>query len=205
MKTSESIDLFCVALVKAQEEAQHANFDSKNPHFKSKYASLAEVIDTMKAVLARHELAVIQMPEYREGLGHVLTSRIIHKSGQWLETEMLMNPVKNDPQGVGSAITYAKRQSLTGVLCIASEDDDDGNAASHAPTVTNEKARAETLASIKKHLDSLNSEDEIRRFFPSAVTRLNAMKGSKDYNELTALCQARIAATKSANDEKAAA
>jgi hypothetical protein len=205
MKTSDTIINISAALVAMQAEATHANFDSKNPHFKSKYASLAEVIDTVRPVLAKHKLAVIQLPAFRENVGHVLCTRIVHESGEWIEEEMRLNPIKDDPQGLGSSLTYSRRYSLPGVCMIASEDDDDGNAASHPPTVTNEKAKAETMASIKKHLESLHSEEEIRRFFPSAVTRLNAMKGSKDYNELTSLCQARIAATKSANDEKAAA
>jgi len=192
MKTSESIDLISAALVAAQGEAQHANFDSKNPHFKSKYASLAEVIDTMKAVLAKHDLAVIQLPEHRE-VGHVLMTRILHKSGQFIESEMLLNPIKNDPQSVGSSITYGKRYSLIGILCIASEDDDDGNRASHGPNVTPSQAKSITMEEVKKQLAALESEDAVRKYFPAGASKLCAMKGSDDYKQLTALCQARIA------------
>ena len=184
MKTSESIDLISAAIVAMQSEAQHANFDSKNPHFKSKYASLAEVIDTVKPILAKHELAVIQLPAFRESIGHVLCTRILHKSGQWIEEEMRLNPIKDDPQGLGSSLTYSRRYSIPGVAMIASEEDDDGNSASHAPNVTTVQAKAFTKEQVIKHLHSLNTEDDIRKFFPAAITRLGFMKGSTEYSEI---------------------
>lgn len=193
MKTSETIELISAALVSMQSEAQHANFDSKNPHFKSKYASLAEVIDTAKPVLAKHGLAVIQLPAFRENIGHVLCTRIIHSSGQWIEDEMRLNPIKDDPQGLGSALTYARRYSIPGVCMIASEEDDDGNRASHGPNVTPIQAKSITMEEVKKQIASLDSEDAVRKFFPICSSKLCAMKGSDEYKELTALCQARIA------------
>lgn len=193
MKTSETIELISAALVSMQSEAQHANFDSKNPHFKSKYASLAEVIDTAKPVLAKHGLAVIQLPAFRENIGHVLCTRIIHSSGQWIEDEMRLNPIKDDPQGLGSALTYARRYSIPGVCMIASEDDDDGNRASHGPNVTPIQAKSITMEEVKKQLATLANEEAVRKFFPVGASRLNAMKGSDEYKELTSLCQARIA------------
>lgn len=193
MKTSETIELISAALVSMQAEAQHANFDSKNPHFKSKYASLAEVIDTAKPVLAKHGLAVIQLPAFRENIGHVLCTRIIHSSGQWIEDEMRLNPIKDDPQGLGSALTYARRYSIPGICMIASEDDDDGNRASHGPNVTPIQAKSITMEEVKKQLATLANEESVRKFFPVGASRLNAMKGSDEYKELTALCQARIA------------
>ena len=193
MKTSEQVDLISAALVEMQAESTHANFDSKNPHFKSKYASLSEVIDTAKPVLAKHGLAVIQLPSFRDNIGHVLCTRIVHKSGQWIEDEMRLNPIKDDPQGLGSALTYARRYSIPGVCMIASEDDDDGNAASHKPNVSTIQAKAVSMEEIKKQLAALNTEDEVRKFFPLGRSQLNAMQGSNEFKELTALCQARIA------------
>ena len=193
MKTSEQVDLISAALVEMQAESTHANFDSKNPHFKSKYASLAEVIDTAKPVLAKHGLAVIQLPAFRENIGHVLCTRIVHKSGQWIEDEMRLNPIKDDPQGLGSALTYARRYSIPGVCMIASEDDDDGNAASHKQNVSAIQAKAVSMDEVKKQLAALNTEDAVRKFFPLGRSQLNAMRGSNEFEELTALCQARIA------------
>lgn len=205
MKTSDNIELISAALVAMQGEAQHANFDSKNPHFKSKYASLAEVIDTVKPILAKHELAVIQLPGYREGIGHVLCTRILHKSGQWIEEEMKLNPIKDDPQGLGSSLTYSRRYSIPGVAMIASEDDDDGNAASHGPNVTPIQAKAVTKEQVLKHLQSLHTEDDIRKFFPSAITRLCFMKGSDEYSEIVkAFTQHTNDVKKAANEAKSA-
>ncbi len=205
MKTSESIDLISAALVAMQGEAQHANFDSKNPHFKSKYASLAEIIDTVKPILAKHELAVIQLPAYREGIGHMLCTRILHKSGQWIEEEMRLNPIKDDPQGLGSSLTYSRRYSIPGVAMIASEEDDDGNAASHGPNVTPVQAKAVTKDQVIKHLNSLHSEDDIRKFFPSAITRLGFMKGSNEYNEIVKVFTQRTNEVKSVASNEAQA
>ena len=197
MKTSDNVELVSAALVSMQAEAQHANFDSKNPHFKSKYASLAEVIDTVKPVLAKHGLAIVQMPAFRENVGHVLCTRIIHKSGQWIEDEMRLNPIKDDPQGLGSSLTYSRRYSIPAICMIASEDDDDGNKASHGPNVTPIQAKSITMEQVKKDIAALNSEEAVRKYFPTASAKLNAMKGSNDYVELTALCQTRIGELKS--------
>jgi len=198
MKTSENVELISAAMVAMQAESEHANFDSKNPHFKSKYASLAEVIDTVKPVLAKHGLAIVQMPAFRENVGHVLCTRIIHKSGQWIEDEMRLNPIKDDPQGLGSSLTYARRYSIPAICMVASEDDDDGNKASHGPNVTSIQAKSITMEQVRKDILALQSEDAVRKYFPTAAAKLNAMKGSNDYVELTALCQSRIGELKSA-------
>lgn len=171
MKTSESIQSLCAALVSAQADAVNAAFDSVNPHFRNKYASLAEVISTMKPVLAKHGLAVIQLPAFRQDVGPVLVTRIVHKSGEWMEDEYPINPVKNDPQGFGSAITYARRYTLPGILMIASEEDDDGNAASQrqpqpqpqrpaSPQVPDAvKAR---IAELRPAVDAATSKDALK-------------------------------------------
>lgn len=158
MKTSENIEHISAALVAMQADARHANFDSKNPHYKSKYASLAEVIDTVRPVLAKHGLAVLQLPGFRPDVGHVMVTRVVHASGQWIEEEMKLNPTKEDPQGLGSSITYARRYSLPGVCLIASEEDDDGNEASRpvAPPPP-----AATTEQVEKGLAACKSADEI--------------------------------------------
>ncbi len=204
MKTSDNITKIAAAMVAMQAGAQHANFDSKNPHFKSKYASLAEVIDTVRPVLAKHGLAVIQLPAFRENIGHVLCTRIVHESGEWIEDEMRLNPVKDDPQGLGSNLTYARRYSLPGVCLIASEDDDDANAASHPPTVTNAQAKAQCLETINGEIKACTSEKQVRDNFPRWNARLGGMKGSTEYQQLTNLCSERIAELKASNDQVAA-
>jgi hypothetical protein len=204
MKTSDSITKIAASLVAMQAEAKHANFDSKNPHFKSKYASLSEVIDTVRPVLAKHGLAVIQLPAFRTDIGHVLCTRIVHESGEWIEDEMRLNPIKDDPQGLGSSITYAKRYSLPGVCLIASEDDDDANAASHPPTVNNAQARVVSLEVVTKEINACTTEKQVRDAFPRWNASVGGLKGSDAYQTLTDQCTKRIAELKAANEPVAA-
>jgi hypothetical protein len=128
MRQSESIAKLAAALVKAQAEVENATKDSRNPHFKSGYASLASVIDTTKPVLSKYGLAVVQMPGFADGLA-TLDCRLVHESGEWIEGTAGAPLQKNDPQGVGSALTYLRRYSLAALTGITQEDDD-GNAAS---------------------------------------------------------------------------
>ena len=117
------------ALVKAQAEMGNAPKDGKNPHFKSNYATLQSVIDTVRPVLAKHGLTFTQN-FCDSDLGTVaIETIIIHESGQQMGTGIFRVPTtKQDAQGYGSALTYCKRYSLQTAFGIASEDDD-GNAA----------------------------------------------------------------------------
>lgn len=117
------------ALVKAQSAVNHAAKDSKNPHFKAAYSSLASVIDAVRPALSANGLAFVQKLHTAEH-GVVVETVILHESGQELSCGQLFVPAtKQDAQGFGSAITYGKRYTLQAALGIASEDDD-GNAAS---------------------------------------------------------------------------
>jgi len=114
------------ALVKAVGELSNVAKTAANPYFKSKYAPLDAIIDATRPVLKKHGLAVIQQPLFMEGTAGVETT-ILHEGG-YSTTSKLLLPLKDQsPQGVGSAITYARRYALAAVLGIASEDDDDGN------------------------------------------------------------------------------
>ena len=128
MFKSESIANLADALSKAQGAMRNAVKDSDNPFFKSKYADLASVADACRDELAQNNLAVCQLPTMREGK-MVLEYVLMHASGEFIGSELEMTPVKTDPQGIGSAITYARRYTLAGIANVATEDDD-GNAAS---------------------------------------------------------------------------
>ena len=120
------------ALVKAQAAMSHAAKDSKNPHFKSAYSSLASVIDAVRPHLSANGLAVVQKTHDAEG-GVCVETVIIHESGQEMSFGKLFVPAsKHDSQGFGSALSYAKRYSIQTALCIASADDD-GEAAVKSP------------------------------------------------------------------------
>lgn len=125
---SDSIIKLAEALAAAQSEIENAAKKSNNPHFKSKYADLAEVINTARPVLSKHGLSVTQWPSFADGLVSVETL-LTHKSGEWIANTASAPADKLTAQGVGSAITYLRRYSLAALACIAQEDDD-GNAAS---------------------------------------------------------------------------
>ncbi len=136
MKTSEGIAKISKAIVDFQAEITNPARTADNPFFKSKYTPLADLIDHVKPVMAKNGLAVIQScGEGATGDTAVFT-RLIHNSGEWIESDpVVVAAGKNKegevtPQAVGAAITYARRYGLAAILGVASEEDDDGNAAS---------------------------------------------------------------------------
>ena len=116
---------FVEALAKAQARLGGAVAkDGKNPHFRSEYATLGAVLRAAIPALTAEGIALVQ---YRDGAE--LVTLLGHVEGGKLETRYPLQPTKNDPQGWGSAITYARRYQLMSLLGLAGEDDD-GNAAS---------------------------------------------------------------------------
>ena len=128
MQKSESIAKLTEALVAAQSEYNLLLKESDNPFFKSKYADLAACIDAVRPALQKNGLAVSQLTDVLNDKP-VLTSMLMHVSGEWIAGSYPIVASKQDPQGFGAGITYARRFSLCGLLGIAAEDDD-GNTAS---------------------------------------------------------------------------
>lgn len=127
---SPSIGKLIEALAKASVEFTPIVKDSENPFFKSKYADLAAVIDATRPFLGKNGLAVLQPSHYSREAGMVeIITLLAHSSGEWLRCKLEMPMAKQDAQGIGSAITYGRRYSYSAVLNVASEQDDDGNAA----------------------------------------------------------------------------
>lgn len=116
------------ALAKAQGEIKNATFNKTNPHFKSKYADLASIRDAVTPSLAKHGLSVAQMTDYA-GEKFVLRTRLMHSSGEFVESTYPLPLAADKPQIMGSAISYARRYSLAAMVGIASEDDDDAEGA----------------------------------------------------------------------------
>lgn len=128
---SENINELAAALAKAQGEMGHAAKASDNPYFKSKYADLPAVIDAAKPALAKHGLSVTQFTDIDPEGKVILIAQLNHSSGQWVRGWYPLNPVKSDPQGLGSAYTYGRRYTFCGLTGVAATgEDDDGNAAS---------------------------------------------------------------------------
>jgi len=126
MKTSEQISELAAALAAAQGMMENAVMNRVNPHFKSKYADLAAIFDAARKPLSANGLAIVQTI----GDG-VLHTRLLHTSGQWIASEHPL-PMSGKPQEIGSALTYARRYSLSALIGIAADEDDDANAASRS-------------------------------------------------------------------------
>lgn len=173
---SESLDQIATALAIAQGEIENASKNSNNPHFRSKYADLAEILNTVRPVFAKHGIAVVQSPSYADGIVSVTTT-MMHKSGQYLSDTCYAPATKLDPQGVGSAITYLRRYSLAAFAGIAQEDDD-GNAASQRPAAP--KPDTAAVESGASKLRACKSLDELKKVFgslpPEARQALNGVK-----------------------------
>lgn len=129
MNTSETINEIAAALAKAQGEMENATKNAQNPHFKNNYADLAGVLNAVRPVLSKHGVAIWQATSI-EGNVMVLHTRLIHSSGQWLESIHPVCALPAKPQEIGSCETYARRYSLAAICGIAQEDDDlsDGKA-----------------------------------------------------------------------------
>lgn len=134
MNHSTELGELFAALAAAQAELPMVQKDKENPFYKSKYADLASCVEAAKPVLPKHGLCVTQLIG-NDGAGHdTLTTVLGHSSGQWLSGDMVLHPVKNDPQAQGSAVTYGRRYAYCSILGLVAEDDDDGNAASKPKT-----------------------------------------------------------------------
>jgi hypothetical protein len=126
MKTSEQISELAAALAKAQGMMENAVMNRINPHFKSKYADLAAIFDAARKPLSANGLAIVQT------IGDsVLHTRLLHTSGQWIASEHPL-PMSGRPQEIGSALTYARRYSLSALIGIAADEDDDATGAEKA-------------------------------------------------------------------------
>lgn len=122
-------DTFASAFIKLQAAIKPAIKDASNPAFKSKYADLGAVWDAVREPLTQHGFAIIQPTNFDER-DMWLETIILHESGEKITGRYPLRPVKQDPQGYGSAITYAKRYALCAMLGVVADIDDDGNAAS---------------------------------------------------------------------------
>ena len=155
MNKSESIKELATALNQAQAEMSGAKKKAANPFFKSRYADLNSVVDAIRQPFCDHGLSYSQFPVFKDGFVGVETI-LMHSSGEWISSELLLPMVKQDPQAAGSALTYARRYSLQAIAGIPAEDDD-GNAAS-----TPSKAKAvdySALIAKYKSLDEAGQAD----------------------------------------------
>jgi len=121
MQTSDTLGKFATAMAKAQSMMGGATKGSRNPHFNSAFADLASVVNAVKGPLSTNGIAFVQMPSSTGDLVSV-TTRLVHSSGEWMQCTLSARPRKNDPQGVGSVVTYLKRYTLQAMCGVPSED-----------------------------------------------------------------------------------
>jgi hypothetical protein len=166
---SDSIAKLAAALSKVQAEIEGAKKDSSNPYFNSKYADLAACWGVAREPLAKNELSILQEPA-TNGTRLILTTTLMHSSGEYVRSSFEIPVVKQDPQGFGSAITYARRYALSSIVGISPEDDD-GNAASSA----NKSNSYQNAAPAPK------APAEKEKLSPKQKATFQAMKNEKSY------------------------
>lgn len=132
MKTSDSIATISKALIEFQGRMVKVTKDAVNPHFKNRYASLSQIIESVQKPLNECGLAIVQMPTG----DHELETILLHTSGEYIAETYRMSPQRDDPQGLGSAITYQRRYALGAILCLNIDEDDDAEKASTPMNLT---------------------------------------------------------------------
>ena len=157
MRTSEQINEISAALSKAQGEVANPVFNKTNPHFKSSYADLSSVLNAVRPVLSKNNISIMQLTNLEES-GLVLYTRLTHNSGQWIES---VYPVtaSGKHQEIAASLTYAKRLSLSAIVGVSGEDDDDGNAANTIPVVAKAASRPKVEVSPMTEEESANVRD----------------------------------------------
>ena len=178
METSTTTTDITAALLAFHEKALVIGKNSSNPAFKSgpqgsasKYASLAHILEGIAGPLGECGLGFVQFPD-----GDGLTTRLLHKSGEWMQASLTMRPTQNTPQAHGSAITYAKRYALVAILGLRIDGDDDGNAAS-APAPAPRPAHELLTNAARILMGSATSKVELKEIWESLeAPEQNAVK-----------------------------
>ena len=120
---SPTLGKLAEALSKAQGEMEGAKKDSENPFYRQKYADLASVWEACRKQLSINGLSIVQTTDNENGRVVIITT-LLHSSGEWIRGKLAVKPMKDDPQAMGSAITYGRRYSLAAIAGISPEDDD---------------------------------------------------------------------------------
>lgn len=176
-------DLFS-ALCKAQGAMKPVVFNKVNPYFKNKYADFTSCMESCREPLTSNGLAIMQYCE-TVGTQLMLVTMLVHVSGQWLKGFFPLIPVKMDSQSIGSAMTYAKRYSLSAMLGLVSEDDDDDAEAA--------QGRAQSAAKNQQMKPSVVAPKQvvvapsIPKISPSQAIVLNDI-----YQKLDQVCRSKI-------------
>lgn len=172
---SAEIGEIAAALSVAQAEINPAEKNATNPHLKNKYANISAIYDAVREVLPKHGLCVVQTMLPTDGTRAHVRTTLAHKSGQWFASECVM-PLdrQGGAQGMGSAITYARRYSLSAILGVVADEDDDGNGAQGR----NNKAQIEKDRAAAKANNPNPPSDPQRKMFMSMMSKKH--NGNRD-------------------------
>lgn len=187
MLKSEYINELSLALSKAQGEMKFAIKDSTNPYFKSKYADLTSVWDVLKQPLSNNGLSVSQVLDHENG-NMVLTTLLLHSSGQYIGGSMPLIPAKTDPQTLGSLISYMRRYMLSSI-CGVTADDDDGALASDKPALPTQQAskapitKTGTISAAQSKL--LWNDAKVNSWDEASLKKYVLSKGFNSLTEIT--------------------
>jgi len=172
---SAEIGEIAAALSVAQAEINPAEKNATNPHLKNKYANISAIYDAVREVLPKHGLCVVQTMLPTDGTRAHVRTTLAHKSGQWFASECVM-PLdrQGGAQGMGSAITYARRYSLSAILGVVADEDDDGNGAQGR----NNRAQIEKDRAAAKANNPNPPSDPQRKMFMSMMSKKH--NGNRD-------------------------
>lgn len=182
IETSDSLDKLMPALMAAIKAAKNPKKDAQNPHLKNRFASLGAVLEEMRAT----GFTPIQLPVVCDASAGVFTT--LWYEGQYISWPFLLPLQKNDAQGVGSAVSYARRYSLQTILQLVGEDDDGEAAVGRTPHPTVSKTQSPEKAANVKH----EVGDELK-----ASVIINKLKACSKLEEIKAVCVDTLADYKS--------
>ena len=202
IEQSEQLDQLGAALAKAQSQIKSALKENtvKTVQHSYRYADFAAVVEASRPALTENGIAVVQMPLCDPETGRVIVSTmLLHASGQWLRSATSANPRDLSPQSVGSAISYLKRYGLSAMVGVVSEEDDDAQAAQPASNGSNgHTSQAMIATASSKQLNLIrticreiqrNPEDAAEYYFKCKLEDLTSKQASElitTLNELKA-------------------
>ena len=165
---SATVGKIAEALCAAQAELPAAIKNGKNPHLKNRYADLNAIYEAARDTLAKHGLAVVQTMQPTDGSRAHVRTTLLHKSGEWIAGELTM-PLdrQGGAQGMGSAITYARRYSLSAIIGIVTEEDDDAEAAQGRGKPAQAKVKQVRQEAAASNSDPM-SEAQRKKLFATA-------------------------------------
>lgn len=186
MNTSQSTKELATALSKAQAKLRTADKSSMNPHFKSKYADLHEVWDACRDALTSEGLSIVQGMT-NGATGWVMTTRLMHTSGEFVEAETpLLLPQSANMQHLGSAATYAKRISLMAMVGISVGEVDDDGEENRKAIESPKEDRSLSFQQLFKHLQQIISQYELDDHLHSFMLAVCKKRGTDGVDEMKA-------------------